>query len=155
MTVPESTSSARPGTNLDMARRMDRMEAAHEILAREVSGLTTTIGRVELNQQHAEELNKLRFDAGSEAQKQLSTKLDVFIDRIEKIINGEVDTAQARQGQQMVADYLQWRKDVDADRDEAANVHTQLKLLGRIGIIIMSGSTITTLAALFTLLSGK
>lgn len=114
----------RAGTYADLARRMDRQEERHEDLAKEVAGLTATMGQVVQNQKHAEELNELRFKAQNTAVSQLDTHItDVahdlkgFMLRIDGIISGEVETVQTRQGQAIIADFMSWRKGVDSRVD--------------------------------------
>lgn len=125
----EEPSSARPGTPADLSRRMDRMETAHELLAKEVGGLSTTIARVEQNQTHAEELNKMRFDAFTNGLMQVEGKLDrynnkmtAFIERIEGMLTGEVETQQAREAREVLVDYRAWRARVD---EQLSHVATQ------------------------------
>src|SRR6478752_4035051 len=93
----------RVGSTADLSRRMDRMEAAHDALGREVASLSDTIQRVELNQQHAYELNDLRFKSLDTAVGAIGTKLDSFMARMEGIITGEVQTAQAKNGERLVS----------------------------------------------------
>ena len=115
MNAHEELPTTRAGSSLDLARRMDHMERKHEELAKEVAALTATVGRVEQNQAHATELNKLRFDALDMGVKSLAGQLTDFIKRIDGMISGEVETAQSRQGQALVADYQKWRDEVDDD----------------------------------------
>lgn len=91
------------------------MEQKHEELAKEVTALTATVGRVEQNQAHATELNKLRFDALDAGIKSFGAQLGDFMKRVEGIISGEVETTGSRQGQAIIADFTGWRKSVDAD----------------------------------------
>lgn len=153
----EEPTPARPGTPADLSRRMDRMEAAHETLAKEVGGLTTTIARVEINQTHAEELNKLRFDSVAGSITQVEGKLDrymaklnEFITRIEKVMTGEIETQQSRQGQAMVVDYQKWRQQTDDRLDNFEILSTQVKFLGKIILVFTGSSVLVTLAALYT-----
>jgi phage shock protein PspC (stress-responsive transcriptional regulator) len=112
----DETPSPRAGSSVDLARRMDRMEQKHEELAKEVTALTATVGRVEQNQAHATELNKLRFDALDMGVKSLAGQLTDFIKRIDGMVSGEIETAQSRQGRELVDDYRKWREEVDDDR---------------------------------------
>ena len=109
---------ARAGSGLDLAHRMDRMEAKHEDLAKEVASLSSVVARVEQNQSHATELSKLRFDALDAGLHAVSENLVQFQKRIEGILTGEVRTAQQAQGEAIVADYQKWRTSVDAFIDE-------------------------------------
>jgi hypothetical protein len=92
---------------------MDRMESRHEDLAKEVATLTVTTGQIVLNQKHAEDLNELRFKSLDSAVGLLATDLKGFMTRIDGIITGETETIQARQGRELVADYMTWRKATD------------------------------------------
>ena len=149
------------------------MEAAHDSLAREVSSLSDTIQRVELNQQHAYELNDLRFKSLDVAVGTIGTKLDAFMGRIEGIITGEVQTAQAKNGERLVEDYYewrksvdaripdpnevteyrQWRKDVDTRMDQQDVLSTQVRFLGKLVIFATSGGVIAIITAVAALLS--
>src|SRR4051812_45041233 len=104
------TETPRAGSAVDLSRRMDKMEQRHEALEGEVRILAQTVGRVEQNQIHVAELNKLRFDALDTGQRALGGQLADFIKRIESIMTGEVETQATRQGQEIVADYREWRK---------------------------------------------
>ncbi len=153
MSMPDSP-DAKPGTYVDLARRMDRMESAHESLAKEVGGLTTTIARVEMNQTHAEELGKLRYDSLVDSVNQIKSKMDLFIDRIEKVMSGEATTPQGRAGEKMVEDYLKWRADVDSDREDTETLKTQLRFLSRLVVVLTGGSVVTTGIVIWTLITG-
>jgi hypothetical protein len=111
----------RPGSAADLSRRMDRLERNHEDLAastaREFAQLSGTISRVEQNQTHAEELNKLRFGALDTAVSTLSADLKGFMSRIESLISGETETAAARQGRELVEDYKSWRREITMQVD--------------------------------------
>jgi len=128
---------------------MDRMEVSHEVLAKEVAGLTTTIARVELNQNHAEEVNKLRFDSIALGLSTLESKVTTFITRIESIIDGSASTAQSRAGEQMVKDYRLWRDSVEVRLDEADTLAIQLRFLSRIIVALTGGSLIATACAVY------
>lgn len=132
------------------------MELAHESLAKEVGALTSTISRVELNQTHAEELNKLRFDAVTQSIVQVETKLDKystvmygFIERIEKIITGEVETQQTKQGQQMVAEYKMWRAQTDARLEDMETLSTQVRFFARVALTFTGTSVLATACAIY------
>jgi len=128
---------------------MDRMEVSHESLAREVAGLTTTIARVELNQNHAEEVNKLRFDSIATGLSTVDTKMSTFITRIESIIDGSASTAQSRAGEALVKDYQLWRETVEVRLDEADTLAIQLRFLSRIIVALTGGSLIATACAVY------
>jgi uncharacterized protein YukE len=157
----DATSAARPGSGVDLSRRIDRLETLHESLAKEVGGLSTTIARVELNQSHAEELHKLRYDSTAQALSQLEgevkqggDRLASFIDRMEKIMSGETATQQGRAGQQLVEDYQSWRKTVEDRFDAAETLAVQVRLLGRLGMLLVGGSVVTTALAVYAALNG-
>lgn len=109
---------------------MDRLEEKHDELARHVAGLTGTVARIELNQGHAAELNKLRFDALDTGLVAVNSKLDAFMARIESIITGETVPATARQGQELVAEYQRWRATVEErfDKHDADQTQTRLTI---------------------------
>ena len=131
--------------------RLSRLEAKYDDLAKQVEGAVHTIARVEQNQTHAEELNKLRFSSLDTAVGGLSMDLKGFMARIDGIMSGEVQTQQTRQSAELVADYQAWRKEVDADRDQQAVLNGQMKLLGRIAILLTIGGGITTLCSVVAL----
>ena len=137
----------RPGSTVDLSRRMDRMEEKHDDLAREVQGLTATVARVELNQKHAEELNTLRFTALDTAISSVSGKLDGFMARVEGIVSGEIETAQSRTGAGLVEDYREWRAEVDGRLDKYEKFETQGRLLGRIAVLLVTSNVIAFVAA--------
>lgn len=143
--------STRPGTYADLSRRMDRMEQRHETLEVEVRTLASTVSRVEMNQNHAVELNKLRFDALDTGLKSIGGQLTDFTKRMEGILSGEVETAQGRQGAALVADYVEWRKAVDRDRDAQAVINGQMRLLGRLAVLLTIGGGVTTVCSIVAL----
>ena len=98
------------------------MEQNHELLAKEVAGLTGTVARVEINQKHAEELNKLRFDALDQSIKNIDGTLERFMGRVNAIIAGEVKLPREAQAEADRADYLRWRERIDTDLD---GIHTR------------------------------
>lgn len=146
--MAEDEAPVRVGSSVDLARRMDKIEARHETLETEVRNLTVTVGRVETNQAHAEELNKLRFDSQKTSLDTLGAKLDQFIARIDGIISGEVQTAQTRQGQELLAEWTEWRKETSEKLSQHDEFQTQGKLLGRIVAFIGIGNVIAIVAAL-------
>lgn len=91
------------------------MEQRQDSIETEVRTLSATVQRVEQNQSHAVELNKLRFDSLDTGLKSLGGQMTDFIKRIEGILSGEVETIQSKQGQAIISDYNSWRKGVDAD----------------------------------------
>ncbi len=92
---------------------MDRLEAKHDELAEDVTSLKGTVARVETNQMHAAELNKLRFDSLEASMTALGGKFDAFTHRIELVFSGEVVLPQQRAGQELLAEWQVWRKSVE------------------------------------------
>lgn len=137
--------STRPGSAVDLSRRIERLEHKYDDLA-------ATIARVELNQQHGDELNRLRFDALDNAVKATSLDLKGFMARIEGLISGETETVQSRQGRELVADYQKWRATVD-DRLDANDIFSgQIRLIGRLGVLLVTSQLLTLAAAAYALL---
>jgi hypothetical protein len=152
MTAPEttdpSTTGARPGSGADLSRRMDRMEQRQDSTDTKVTELASVVARVEMNQQHATELAKLRFDAVDTAVKNIDATLERFMGRINAIVSGEVKLPQTVQGEQMVSDYLLWRKAVDANLAELRNQNTrQSGVNAGIGQTFGTGKAIVVTAA--------
>lgn len=144
---------ARPGSGLDLSRRMDAMEKKHEELAKEVASLAGTVARVEQNQVHAAELNKLRFDALDLSIGNVGATLERFMGRINAIVAGEVKMPQAEEGERLVADYQAWRKEVDTDREEQAVLNGQVRLLGKLAVILVTSQVLAIVAALYGLVA--
>lgn len=132
----ESAVNDDPKPTTDTARRLDRIEAKYDDLSGRVDGLAGTVERVELNQKHAEELNRLRFDALDAAQKATHEDLKQFMRRIEGIITGEVQLPSAVEGKALVDDYKRWRGGVDTTL-------TQTRLLGRIAVILATSGVVS------------
>lgn len=157
----------RPGTGADLSRRMDRMEQKYDDLTGEVGSLKATLARVEVAQLHAVETNDLRFKALDLAIGSVGSKLDAFISRVDGIITGEIQTAQTRQGAEMVADYMRWRKGVDdrlavvwpegkkkeiEDRlDQHDKFEVQARLLGRLVVVLVGSNGLAIIAAVYAL----
>lgn len=95
---------------------MDKIEARQDDQARGMQSLSSTVERIELNQMHATELNKLRFDALEGGVKTLDSNLSRFMARIEGILDGSIPTLSSKQGQAIVDDFTKWRGIVDEDR---------------------------------------
>lgn len=129
--MADEAPSPRLGSSADLARRLDRLEINHEQLAKDVSTLSGTIQRVEQNQTHLEELNRLRFNALDTSVGTLTSKLDNFIARVEGLITGEVQTPQMRSGEELVADYRRWRESVDKSINELVDHQGQQELLAK------------------------
>lgn len=166
LTDDSGAAPARPGTAADLSRRMDRMEENHDTLVANVNVLQATISRVELNQQHAEELNKLRTDATTLSLVSLESKLGAFMARIDSLMTGETTTSSTREilsryeafrqdvesrlpARDEVTQYRLWRERVESRLDEADVLATQVKLLGRVALLLLSGTVVSTVAALY------
>jgi hypothetical protein len=100
--------STRPGSGADLSRRIERLEHKYDEVA-------LVVARVEANQQHAEELNRERFEGVKQAIHVNSAKLDAFIARVEGMISGEVQTTATRQGAELVAEYQRRMGAAEAD----------------------------------------
>lgn len=131
---------------------MERVERNHEALARDVNALAGTVQRVELNQKHAEELTKLRFDALDNGIRTVDKTLERFMDRINAIVSGEVKLPQAEQGEKLVADYLGWRDTVEKRLDSGAVFEAQGKLIGRIAMILLTSNVIAIVSAVLAVI---
>lgn len=95
MALDDDSAPAAPtrvGSNADLARRMDRMETRQDTMESKVTDLTAVVTRVEQNQNHVAELNKLRFDALDTGVKTVDTKVSAFITRMEGLLTGEVQS---------------------------------------------------------------
>jgi hypothetical protein len=116
MSTDDDTQPAvRLGTYADLSRRMDRMDQRQDNVEAQVRDLATTVARVESNMNHSAEVSKLHFESIENGQRLLSSQLTDFVRRTEGIISGEIETAQTRAGREMVTDYIEWRKTVDAE----------------------------------------
>lgn len=160
---------ARPGSTADLLHRIDRLEQRQDGIERQVSGLATTVDRVEINQKHAEELAVLRFGSLDSAVKAVDATLERFMGRINAIVSGEVRLPQAVAGEELVRDYQAWRSKVDErlgiiytpqqrldiearlDRHEAFEV--QGRLLARLGVLLIGGNILGVALALAAILT--
>ena len=136
------TVEPRAGTYADLARRIDRIESRLDAQEVEFRSMASAVARLTQNQEHATELSKLRFDALETGQRAIGAQLTAFMQRVEGLITGEVQTEQTRQGREMVEDYQAWRRDVDGDR-------ARLSLLGRLAIIALGGNALAIAAAVY------
>lgn len=136
----EPSTPARAGSALDLSRRMDRIESRQDDQGRALAALSGTVERVELNQRHAEELNKLRFDALDASLSLHAGKLDNFMTKIDNILTGVTELPAAREGREMVSDYKIWRQGVDTTL-------TQTRLWGRIATVLASSGVLGALVA--------
>ena len=168
MTTEDMPAMSRPGSGPDLSRRMDNIERRQNDIETEVRTLALTVGRVEQNQNHAAELNKLRFDAIDTGVKTLTTDLTGFMARIDGIITGEVETAQTKQAAAMVADYVKWRGEVDRrlaalyTEDEKERIEERLerhdrfetegRLIARLVVVTFGGNVLAVAAALWALI---
>lgn len=150
----------RPGSTGDLVRRMDSMERKHDDLAKEVTALTSTVATVVVNQDHARELTKLRFDALDDGQKAIKTDVSAvkgelrdFMRRIEGILTGETPSNQQRQGEELVADYKKWREAVDEDRKQQKVLAGQLSILARVATLLIGGNVLGLVIAVYAVLS--
>ena len=135
----------RRASTADIVTRIERLEAGY-------AGLAATVERVELNQRHAEDINKLRFDALDMTVKQMGSDLKGFMARIEGILSGEVQTSASREGRELVEEYQAWRKGVDADRQAQAVRNGRLDLIGKIVVLLATGNIVTAVIAVAKLL---
>lgn len=148
----DESPSPKPGSYSDLARRMDRMEQNHERLSRDVSNLTGTVARVELNQTHAEKLSEVRFGALDQSVALIGSKLDNFMSRVEGIITGEISTAQMKQGEAIMVDYQQWRSRVEDRLDSHDKFEIQARFLARLGVLILTTNVVSLLVAVVAFL---
>jgi hypothetical protein len=107
MTAADDT--PRPGTGVDLSRRMDRMEQRQDKMEASLNELQVVTARVESNQKHADEIAGLRHDALKTGLDALGNTVGIFITRIEGIIDGSIQTTQTRQAQEIMAAYVQFR----------------------------------------------
>lgn len=124
------------------------MEARQDEQAKQIGSLAATIDRVEENQRHAEELNKLRFAALDTSVSTLTADLKGFMSRIESLITGETQTTQQRQ---LFEEHNRWRASVEERLEESGELSTQVRLLGRVAVFVTGGSLIGVLAAVVAL----
>jgi hypothetical protein len=144
----ESTPLPKMGTIADLARRMDRIETRHETLEGEVRALTNTVGRLEQNQLHGQELARLRFDAIDVGVRTNNAMLTDFIHKLDGIVTGDVKTYAARE---LDTDWTVWRSAVDKDRQNATEFITQGRFLGRLVLIVLSTNILALAAGLYAL----
>ncbi len=128
------------------------MEQNHEALAGVVANLAGTVARVELNQTHQAELNKLRFDALDTGVGTVKDTLERFMGRINAIVTGEVKLPQAEQGERLVSDYLAWRKEIETRLDAQDVRNGKIDLLGKIAVILVGGNVLGLIVSVISLL---
>jgi hypothetical protein len=114
--MAEEESHVRVGSNADLSRRVERLEG-------QMSVLSLTVERVEANQNHAEELNKLRFDGLDRSLTGLAGEVKAWMTRMEGVFTGEVQTAASRdlkaakeqaerEGALVMGEYMKWRGEI-------------------------------------------
>jgi hypothetical protein len=145
----EQPITSRPGSPTDLVRRMERLEINHESLVRDVAALAGTVARVELNQAHAAELNKLRFDSLDASITGVGATLERFMSRINAIVSGEVKTPREQQGDELVRDYIEWRDRVDHRLDTQDVTNGQIRLLARLAILVVGGNALGIMALIY------
>ena len=135
--------------------RLSRLEAKYDDLAKQVEGAVHTIARVEQNQTHAEELNKLRFGALDTAVSTLSSDLKGFMARIDGILTGDVETAQSRQGRELIVDYQKWRAATDGRLDAQDVRNGRLDLVAKVVWGLVGGNIVAIIGFVIWLASGR
>ena len=127
------------------------MEQRQDSTETEVRTLAATVARVEQNQLHASELNKLRFDSLDVGLGTVKATLDRFMGRIEGIITGEV---RLPANEKLMKDYEDreekrdtWQAAVDIRLDKHDTFETQGRLLARIGVLLVTSNVIAIIAA--------
>jgi len=172
MTMAEddiSTVTPRSGSGADLSRRMERMEARQDTIEGKVNDLAAIVTRVELNQQHATELATLRFNAVDTAVHTIDATLERFMGRINAIVAGEVKLPQAVQSEEIVKDFIAWRKTVDErisqtprsewreqveDRLDKQDIRNgRLDLLGKLAVMLLGSNLLAIIGAIAAFLS--
>lgn len=96
------------------------MEARQDTTENELRNLTASVIRVEQNQVHATDLNKLRFDALQAGIEQVGSTLTEFVKRMDSLLTGETQTTQTRQ---LMTEYTEFVKEVKDHIKESNAVH--------------------------------
>jgi hypothetical protein len=138
-----------PGTT---NARLSRLEAKYDDLAKQVEGAVSTITRVELNQTHAEELNKLRFGSLDSAVGSLSADLKGFMTRIDGLVSGEQTTAQ---GRQMLDEYMKFKTNTERRLDEQDVRNGQISLVARVTWGLLGANVIAIISAILYVATGN
>lgn len=156
MTTDEQGATPRPGSTVDLSRRMDRMEEKYDDLAREVASLTGTVARVELNQAHQAELSKQSFAALDRGLDVVGGKLDAFITRVNGLISGEI---RLPQNDALMADWREWRNGVEnklelseAKLGEQAVLNGQVRLSANLLKILVGGNVVAIIGVIAALM---
>ena len=131
---------------------MDRIEARQDTIESKVTELASVVARVEQNQAHAEKLNELRFTALDTAVKSLGGSLDRFMERINGIISGEV---RLPGNDALMKEWRDWRDGVnaklelsEAKLDEQAVLNGQVRLLGRLAVLLVTSNVVSIVIAI-------
>lgn len=157
----DETIPSRPGSSADLSRRMDRMERRQDSTDVKVTDLAGVVARVEVNQNHAIELNQLRFTAldnglralasdVSQKLQGLTDELSGFMKRINGLVSGEQTTAQ---GQRMLAEYEKFKGDTEEFINAQSVLNGQVKLLGRLAVILVGSNVLGLLVAVVAFLT--
>lgn len=128
---------------------MDRMEEKYDALAGQFSTLAQTVTVIAREQGHQDQLASERHDNLKEKLAGVSAMLSGFMARVEGMIDGSIQTAQSRQGAELVADYQRWRARVDDTLDQQAVLNGQVRLLGRIAVLLASTNVLALFAAIY------
>lgn len=151
------------------------METRQDTMESKVSDLAAVVARVEQNQTHQLEVSKLRFDALDNGLKAGFSDFSLFSKRVESILSGETQTVQSRMGADLLTDYRDWRKQVEARlpaddevedyRDwrkgidvsvaENTKFRTQGQLVARLLVILVGGNALAIVVAIAALLGAK
>ena len=142
----ELDTSPRRGTTASLEVRVARLEAQYDRIDAKVDDLGAVVARVELNQKHSEEVAKLRYDGLDSGLRTLTSKTETFIDRIDKMISGEVPN---RNAERQLEEWTEWRKTVNQGLGQSGELRTQMRLLGRLAIFLTGGSLIGTGLAIY------
>lgn len=141
----QEDSTSRPGSGADLSRRMERIEARQDEQAREQADLKSAVARVEQSIVHQNQLYERDFKSLNESVGRMGSVLDKFMARMEGLIDGSIETTQTRQGRELVEDYQDWRREVDADR-------TRIHFLGRVVTFLLTTNVLALAAGLYALL---
>lgn len=118
----------RTGSYADLSRRVDKLEET-------VGSLSGAVSRVEVTVEHVRQLSELRFNSLETALKVIDGNLAGFMRRIEGVMTGEIETAQTRQGQKILADYEAFRERMEAHVEESNLIHASAAAKGE-GVVL-------------------
>ena len=154
MTTEEA--QPRPGSSIDLSRRMDRIEARQDTIESKVTDLASVVSRVEQNQTHAREIDELRYKTLNTAIENLGATLNAFMGRVNAIISGEV---RLPGNEALMKEWRDWRDSVnaklelsEAKLDEQAVLNGQVRLLGKLAVLLVSGNVLAIIAAVAAIL---